>query len=93
MKGDEEKIRQGGCEAYLSKPISVVKFPMPPLFLYASTDEAMPPQQIIDLMAQLDALKVKNYQHTIFSGHGHAFVYWSKISQEVISFLNSVLKN
>jgi len=26
MKGDEEKIRQGGCEAYLSKPISIVKF-------------------------------------------------------------------
>ena len=26
MKGDEEKIRQGGCEAYLSKPIAVVKF-------------------------------------------------------------------
>lgn len=26
MKGDEEKIRQGGCEAYLSKPISVANF-------------------------------------------------------------------
>jgi two-component system cell cycle response regulator DivK len=26
MRGDEEKIRQGGCEAYLSKPISVAKF-------------------------------------------------------------------
>jgi two-component system cell cycle response regulator DivK len=26
MKGDEERIRQGGCEAYLSKPISVNKF-------------------------------------------------------------------
>ena len=26
MKGDEEKIRQGGCEAYMSKPISVAKF-------------------------------------------------------------------
>jgi len=26
MRGDEEKIRQGGCEAYLSKPISVGKF-------------------------------------------------------------------
>ncbi|HFB2048468.1 MAG: response regulator [Hyphomicrobiaceae bacterium] len=24
MKGDEERIRKGGCEAYLSKPISVV---------------------------------------------------------------------
>jgi len=26
MKGDEERIRQGGCEAYISKPISVAKF-------------------------------------------------------------------
>ena len=26
MKGDEERIRQGGCEAYISKPISVVGF-------------------------------------------------------------------
>ena len=26
MKGDEERIRQGGCEAYLSKPISVNMF-------------------------------------------------------------------
>jgi two-component system, cell cycle response regulator DivK len=26
MKGDEERIREGGCEAYLSKPISVSRF-------------------------------------------------------------------
>ncbi|GLR79527.1 response regulator [Azospirillum oryzae] len=26
MKGDEEKIRQGGCEDYVAKPISVVRF-------------------------------------------------------------------
>jgi two-component system cell cycle response regulator DivK len=26
MKGDEERIRQGGCEGYLSKPISVSTF-------------------------------------------------------------------
>jgi two-component system cell cycle response regulator DivK len=26
MKGDEERIRQGGCEAYLSKPISIGLF-------------------------------------------------------------------
>jgi two-component system cell cycle response regulator DivK len=31
MKGDEEKILQGGCEAYIAKPISVAPFP--------STDE------------------------------------------------------
>lgn len=26
MKGDEEKIREGGCEAYIAKPISVMSF-------------------------------------------------------------------
>ena len=26
MKGDEEIIREGGCEAYISKPISVANF-------------------------------------------------------------------
>jgi len=26
MKGDEEKIRDGGCEAYIAKPISVTNF-------------------------------------------------------------------
>jgi two-component system cell cycle response regulator DivK len=26
MKGDEQKIRDGGCEAYIAKPISVASF-------------------------------------------------------------------
>ena len=26
MKGDEENIKQGGCEAYIAKPISVARF-------------------------------------------------------------------
>ncbi len=26
MKGDEDKIREGGCEDYISKPISIVDF-------------------------------------------------------------------
>jgi two-component system cell cycle response regulator DivK len=26
MKGDEQKIRDGGCEAYIAKPISVAHF-------------------------------------------------------------------
>lgn len=26
MKGDEQKIRDGGCEDYIAKPISVMKF-------------------------------------------------------------------
>ena len=26
IKGDEEKIREGGCEGYIAKPISVANF-------------------------------------------------------------------
>jgi two-component system cell cycle response regulator DivK len=26
MKGDEDRIRQGGCEDYVSKPISIIDF-------------------------------------------------------------------
>jgi two-component system, cell cycle response regulator DivK len=26
MKGDEERIREGGCQAYIAKPISVQRF-------------------------------------------------------------------
>jgi two-component system cell cycle response regulator DivK len=26
LKGDEERIRQGGCDAYIAKPISVMRF-------------------------------------------------------------------
>jgi two-component system, cell cycle response regulator DivK len=26
MRGDEERIRESGCKAYLSKPIPVAKF-------------------------------------------------------------------
>lgn len=26
MKGDEDKIREGGCEGYISKPISITSF-------------------------------------------------------------------
>ena len=41
MKGDEERIREGGCEAYLSKPISVAKF-IATVKTYLETDSARP---------------------------------------------------
>jgi two-component system cell cycle response regulator DivK len=39
MKGDEQKIREGGCEDYISKPISVGKF-MATINQYLGDDEA-----------------------------------------------------
>ena len=38
MKGDEEKIREGGCEAYISKPISVNSF-LETVDKFAGSDE------------------------------------------------------
>ena len=74
-----------------ASPIAFIKAPMSPLLLYASADESMPPQQITDLIAQLNTVRAKNYQQTVYSGHGHAFAYWSKISPDVIEFLLDVL--
>ena len=38
MKGDEQKIREGGCEDYISKPISVTKF-LETVQKYLSSDD------------------------------------------------------
>jgi two-component system cell cycle response regulator DivK len=42
MKGDEQKIREGGCEDYISKPISVMKF-METIQKYLNAASAEPP--------------------------------------------------
>lgn len=42
MKGDEQKIREGGCEDYISKPISVTKF-METVQKYLTDDTAETP--------------------------------------------------
>jgi two-component system cell cycle response regulator DivK len=39
MKGDEQKILEGGCEGYISKPISVSEF-MEVIQRYIGSDEA-----------------------------------------------------
>ncbi len=44
MKGDEEKIREGGCEDYISKPISVTRF-LDVIQRYLGNVEVKPPEQ------------------------------------------------
>lgn len=44
MKGDEQKIREGGCEDYISKPISVGSF-MDTINQYLGSDGATPQPQ------------------------------------------------
>jgi two-component system cell cycle response regulator DivK len=42
MKGDEEKIREGGCDAYIAVPISVVQF-LKTIDRFLETDPSLPP--------------------------------------------------
>jgi len=51
MKGDEEKIRQGGCEDYISKPISVSRFIE---VIKTYLDKPVTPEHIDDTPAQTE---------------------------------------
>ena len=45
MKGDEQKIREGGCEDYISKPISVTHFLEVVNRYLGNTDQATPAKE------------------------------------------------
>lgn len=76
-----------------ASPVAFIKGPLPPLRLYCSASEPMPPQQITDLTTQLSRVKSRNYQQTVLTGRAHAFAYWNSISSEVINFLLPLLQN
>ncbi len=52
MAGDEEKIREGGCDAYIAKPISVVSF-------LQTVKWARQPDRTFSGLGQLERLKVR----------------------------------
>ncbi len=56
MKGDEEKIREGGCEDYISKPISVTRF-LDVIQRYLGNVEVKPPEQPAPAPAPVTAEK------------------------------------
>jgi acetyl esterase/lipase len=74
-----------------ASPITYVNKRMPPLLLYGSMNEAMPPEQLTNLTMTLNSFRVSNYQVTTFSGHGHSFSYWSKVKRDAIAFLQDTL--
>lgn len=76
-----------------ASPVSFIKGPMPPLKLYSSDSEPMPPQQLTDLVAQLNRVKARNYEQNVIPGRAHAFAYWNSISADVIDFLLPLLQN
>lgn len=61
MKGDEEKIRQGGCEDYISKPISVSRF-LEVIQTYLNKPAAEPPQEELKTEDQLPEFQIRDEQ-------------------------------
>ena len=56
-----------------------------PLFMIASAGDSMPPRQMPDMVAQLDAAGVTNYQQLLISGSLHGFQYWSQIDVDGVA--------
>lgn len=61
MKGDEEKIRQGGCEDYISKPISVTRF-LEVIQLYLNKPvEEKAPETAVDPKEEEPSFEIRDF--------------------------------
>jgi acetyl esterase/lipase len=94
--------QQADCAAkqYAVSPISLVAAatPIPPVRLYATEGDSVPPVQATNMKTALQAQGVDVQEYTM-SGSAHAFNYWHMInnqtnppecvSEQVIDFLNA----
>jgi acetyl esterase/lipase len=75
-----------------ASPVFIVTSSIAPLFLVASIDDPMPPQQLPDMVAKLQAAGVTNYQQLTIPGSQHAFEYWGTVKGLAEAFLAAGLK-
>ena len=74
-----------------ASPITYVDASIPPLYVIASEDDAMPPQQYTDLIQKLKAVGATNFQQLLRPGRGHAFAYWPEVRERCLAFLKENL--
>jgi acetyl esterase/lipase len=73
-----------------ASPVSYVTADAPPLFLVQSTREAMPYQQLPDLVAKMLSIPVKSVQQQIIlPGRAHSWANWPKVKDQAIAFLKA----
>ncbi len=78
-------------DLYAASPVAQVRRSVAPLFLADSEGDLMPAVQLIDLVARLEAVGVKNYQAMTLPGAGHSFDNWPLIKNDALSFLEANL--
>lgn len=72
-----------------ASPAWVVNRTVAPLFLVDSVGDVMPAVQLDDMVAQLDANRVKNYSAMSLPGSAHSFENWPQIKNDALAFLAS----
>ncbi len=75
-----------------ASPITYVDASVAPLYVVASDDEAMPPEQYRDLIRRLKEVGATNFKQLLrTNSHQHAFSYWPEVRDEALDFLKEHL--
>lgn len=75
-----------------ASPITYVDKATAPLLVIASDEDAMPPQQYVDLIKKLDAVGATDVQKLLRIGsRAHAFAYWPEVKERCLAFLKDKL--
>ena len=75
-----------------ASPITYIDQETAPLYVIASDDDAMPPEQYADLIKKLHAVGTTNFQELLLpNSRAHAFAYWSEVRERCLAFLHKHL--
>ncbi len=70
-----------------ASPAWVLDATVAPLFLVDSVGDTIPAAQLDDMVAQLNATGVTNYEARSIPGDLHSFAYWSQVKNDALAFL------
>ena len=70
-----------------ASPAWVLDATVAPLFLVDSVGDTIPAAQLDDMVAQLSATGVANYEARSIPGDLHSFAYWSQVKSDALAFL------
>ncbi len=74
-----------------ASPITYVDSEVAPLYVIASKDESMPPEQFSDLIRKLKEVGAKGFKQLLRPGHHHSFSNWPDVSERALDFLKEHL--
>jgi len=75
-----------------ASPITHVDASVSPLYLMASDNEAMPPEQLPDLVRKLKEVGATNFKQLLrTNSQQHAFSYWPEVKERSLEFLKENL--